>query len=659
MPNTEGILKRGKPFTLFITTVIALLVASAPLSVPAFSQWHHDSKINSTQYKQEFGFWETLDLPEEFKINSIHGAVLPSGKVLLVAGSGNDRTNFNTFNDSGKIEVLKTALYDPSTQKVKLIDTPSDLFCSGHTMLQGGNLLIAGGTSGYELLEGSVKKPAGAMILHNENPDSPVKTFKKGTKFISPAGKTYVSTETVKLDPAHKTDRGNGDVEIHASATKVFVEAVAEDASYLTYQQQQFKIEGLKGSDVQNIYGLGSPMTLQKQDFRGDDKSYEFDPVSEKYITVGDLKESRWYASLPLLTNGDVLAVSGLDNTGVITETTEFYDPNTKTWRWGPDQGFPTYPALFRTSNPAILFYSGSSAGYGPADKNREPGYWNITTDTFTPVKGLREMDKLETSASVMLPPPKGSNNGEQSWRVMVAGGGGVGESDLVTSRTDTIDLATPNPSYTPGPNLPKALRYINMTVTPWDEVFASGGTADYRSKGNSYSYQSFMIDPAKNKITPMADELIGRGYHSGSLLLRDGRILVFGNDPLFSDKDNSKNGSFEKRIEIFTPPQYFRSKPAKLSGPSSLQAQRGQILQFDSSKAGTIKTARLIPPSSTTHVTNVEQRSVGVKVTASGNSLSFALPTDENLLPNGWYMLFAVNDQGVPSTAKMIQVVK
>lgn len=652
--------RRGQPFALLTTTLVALLIASTPVSVPAYTEWRHYKKINSLEYKQKYGFWEKLTLPEEFRLNTIHAAALPTGKILLVAGSGNKRDAFDSYNNDGVISVLKTVVFNPETNHMKLVTTPSDLFCSGHALLQNGNLLIAGGTSGYELLEGAVKKPAGTMILHNEDPDSKPRTFKRGTKFTSPNGKTYVSTQDVILEPASKMDHGAGNVMIHHSAAKVFVEATSEDPSYVTSANEQYMIEGLKGKDVQNIYGQGGPMTLKKQDFRGDNKSYEFDPISEEYIRVGDLKESRWYATLPVLTNGDVLAVSGLDITGQITETTERYNSTEKRWSWGPNLAIPTYPALFRTKDPSVLFYSGSSAGYGPADKGRLPGFWNVDSNTFQVVNGLRDLDILETSGSVFLPPKKGSNDGSQSNRIMLVGGGGVGESNLVTDRTDIIDIDTPNPEYKPGPDLPEALRYINLTVTPWDEVFANGGTKDYRSKGNSYSHKTFSINPTSNQITKMADEPTGRGYHSGSLLLKDGRILVFGDDPLFGDKNNSTSGTFNQSIEIFTPPQFFRGKKRpSIVGNDLAVVQRGQQLTFKTDDATDIKTARLIPPSTATHVTNIEQRSVGAVVTAIKGGVTVDLPLNENVLPNGWYMLFVTNSDDIPSTAKMIKIVR
>lgn len=658
MRKYPKIVRRGQPLILFISTVLGLALATLPVSGPAFANWHYNNKINSEAYLQKNGHWDMLDLPSEFKLNTVHAAMLPTGKILLVAGSGNNFKNFQTFDSKGTISVLKTVIYDPSTKVVTSVDTPNDLFCSGHALLQNGNLLVAGGTSGYEVLEKDVKKPAGPMIVHNENPDSQAKLLKKGTKFISQSGKAYASTQDITLPPATKMTHDDGSVMVMHSSQKVFVEAVSESQTYVTSKTEQYTIDGLTGEEIHDIYGQGGPMTLKKQDFRGDDKTYEFDPIQEKYVRVGDLKEARWYPSLPVLTNGDVLAVSGIDKTGVITQTTERYSPQTHDWQWGPDQIFPSYPALFRTNDPEVLFFSGSNAGYGPVNKGRLPGFWNIKTNSFTTVDGLRDQNIVETSASVMLPPTAGSNDGSQSSRIMLAGGGGIGESKLATDRTDIIDLNSTNPHYTAGPDLPDKLRYINMTVTPWDEVFAAGGTTDYRAKGNSYSLKTVSYNPTTNIMAPMADELVGRGYHSGSLLLGDGRILFFGNDALYADKDNTKPGIFEQRMEIYTPPQFYRSTKPIINGPASQEAHRGDTLNFTSNNTSQIQSARLIPPSSTTHVTNIEQRSVGVIVSKlDGHNISVRLPEDQNLLPDGWYMLFIVNKDSVPAPAKMVHI--
>jgi hypothetical protein len=656
--SEKGSLRRGQPFFLLLTTLIIFIIASLPITIPAVASFQHQRLINSLSYKKQYGSWQILNIPKDDRINTIHASVLPTGKVLLMAGSGNNRKIFDEYSNDGIISVLKTILYDPTNNSYKLIPTPSDLFCGGHAMLQNGDLLIAGGTSGYEMLAGTVTKPAGAMIIHNEDPDDKVMSLKKGTKFVASNGKVYISDQTVTIKPATKTISATGTVTVTHSTNTVFVEAAVASKSYITKSEQHYDIEGLKGSDTHNIYGQGGPMTLAKQDYRGDNKAYEFNPVTEKYVAVGDMNESRWYPSLPVLNNGEALAVSGLDNTGKITNTSEYFNPKTKQWTWGPSREFPTYPALFSTENPDVLFYSGSTAGYGPATEDRQPGFWNIKTDKFTNVNGLRDTNALETSGSVFVPPAAGSNNGSQSWKIMIAGGGGVGESSITTNRTDIINLDAPDPTYHPGPNLPLKLRYLNLTVTPWDQVIANGGSTNYRAKNNSYSNDTFVINTANGTTTPLAKELVGRNYHSGSLLLPDGRIMVFGGDPLYGDKKDTTAGAFEQRIEIFTPPQLYKSaRPVLNNNGSTTQATRGQTLTFTSPDASSIKTARLIPPSSTTHVTNIQQRSIAAVVKTSGNKVTITLPTDPNLLTNGYYMLFVVNSHGTPSIAKLVNI--
>ena len=659
MPNTftQTVQRRGQPLVLLVSTLAMLLLTSLPVSVPALEDLQHNILINSAEYKREKGHWDIVNLPKEFRLNTIHAALLPTGKVLLVAGSGNNPDNFSAYNDNGMIEVLKTVIYNPSNNSVKSVKTPSDLFCGGHAELQSGNLLVAGGTSGYEILAGRVKVPAGGVTIHIQHPNFKQRILKKGTVFVSPAGKKYRSTADVTLYPATKMDHGNGNVMIMDSTTTVFVEAEQADDSYLAAKKQRFTIEGLNTQDAKYLTVQADPMTRNKQDYRGDSESYEFDPYKEEYVRVGGMHVARWYPTLATLMNGDVMAVSGLDNVGKITNTSEMYDPKTKAWTLGPNRLFSTYPALFRTKDPNVLFYSGSNAGYAPDDQGRTPGFWNIKTNKFTPVTGLRQANILETSGSVMLPPAKGSNNGQQSWRVMVAGGGGIGESPLVTARTDIIDMSAKNPHYTPGPDLLKNVRYPNMVVTPWDEVFVSGGATDYRAKNDSFSYLAYSINPTTNQVTRLADELVGRDYHSGGLLLPDGRILMFGGDELGAE-DPGSGVKFEQRLEIYTPPQLYAGPRPELHGAHNQKVKRGQKLSFTSDQASDIKTARLIPPSSTTHVTNIEQRSVAAIVSAKGNNVTIKLPKQKNVMPNGWYMLFVTNSDGTPSHAIMVQVV-
>ncbi|MEU9453767.1 kelch motif-containing protein [Streptomyces sp. NPDC048277] len=638
---------RRRARRLAIGTAVFLVLAgmNGPWVYRFGTEQYHQYKINRPEYKAENGHWDIIEFPKEYRQDTIHAVLLHTGKVLLVAGSGNNQDNFDA-------KIYDSRIWDPVKGTIKKVPTPADLFCTGHTQLANGNILIAGGTKQYEKLKGDVKKAGGVMILYNENPDKPM-TLPKGTRFTGKQnGKTFVSDDSALIPRATKVfDKATGRfLRNNPGYARVIVEAPKQGTQYETGTEDNYSIQGLTGADARNTYGIANKLGLDKRDFEGIKNAYEFDPVAEKYIKVDPMNEARWYPTLTTLSDGKVLSVSGLDDIGqLVPGKNEIFDPTTRTWTYTKyKRQFPTYPALFLMQNGRI-FYSGSNAGYGPDNIGRDPGIWDVDTNRFTKLPGLSDPDMLETSGTVLLPPA-------QAETYMVVGGGGVGESKLSTNKTRLIDLKDAAPKFVDGPTLEKGTRYPQISVLPDDTVLVSGGSEDYRGRGDSDIRQARIYDPAANSFKRVADPLVGRNYHSGSILLPDGRVMFFGSNPLFADKANTKPGVFEQRIEIYTPPYLYRdSRPSLSGGPQTIA--RGGSGTFTSQHASTIKKVRLIRPSATTHVTDVDQRSVALDFTTSGNRITVTVPTNRNLVPSGWYMLFADDDQGTPSKAQWVKV--
>ncbi|MFD3416074.1 galactose oxidase-like domain-containing protein [Streptomyces cyaneofuscatus] len=631
--------------------VVVLAGLNAPAALSFAEDQYHAYKIAQPKYQAEYGSWKRVDIPEEYRTNAIHAALLHTGKVLIVAGSGNDEKNF----DAGTFD---TVLWDPAENVFQKIPTPEDFFCGGHAQLPDGRLLIAGGTARYEVLDDKVKRAGGGMRVKNENPDKPLK-LKKGTVFRSPSGVEYAAKFDVTVPKAKREfevayfESGQmkpWKTKVTAAEQRVFVEAVNDGVEAVAAEAAQYEIVGLKGKEADNSYGLAEKITMDKQDFQGIRAAYEFDPTAEKYIKVDPMKEARWYPTLVGLEDGRVLAVSGLDDVGAILPgDNEIYDPKTKKWAKGPFHYFPTYPALFLTKG-GKLFYPGANAGYGPADKGREPGIWDIKKNTFTKVPGLTDTEELETAASLLLPPV-------QDQKVMVLGGGGVGESKKSTARTAVIDLKQASPAFTAGPDLPQGTRYLNSVIMPDDTVFTSGGSEDYRGRGNSNILKAQSYDPKTNTFKEAAEPTVGRNYHSEALLLPDGRVATFGSDSLYGDKDNTKLGTFEQRMEVYTPPALHRGKdkrPVIGDGPEAVE--RGKTVTYKSADADRIATARLMRPSAVTHTTDVEQRSIELGLKKGKGAVSVSVPDDPTLVPPGWYMLFVTDTDGIPSEAKWVK---
>ncbi|MET9643087.1 galactose oxidase early set domain-containing protein [Streptomyces syringium] len=93
------------------------------------------------------GQWEVKKAPAPLR--AIHTVLLHTGKVLLIAGSGNDEEAF-------RAGTFKTAVYDPVAETFTDVPTPDDFFCAGHVQLPDGRVLVMGGNKDYASPDGSV-----------------------------------------------------------------------------------------------------------------------------------------------------------------------------------------------------------------------------------------------------------------------------------------------------------------------------------------------------------------------------------------------------------------------------------------------------------------------------------------------------------------------
>jgi hypothetical protein len=254
---------------------------------------------------------------------------------------------------------------------------------------------------------------------------------------------------------------------------------------------------------------------------------------------------------------------------------------------------------------------------------------------------------------SVPLPPT-------QSRKFMVLGGGGVGESKKASEKTRIVDLKDPAPHFRDGPDLYAKARYPSSVILPDDKVLTTNGSGDYRGRSDSNILKAEIYDPSSDTKKPVADPLVGRNYHSGAMLLPDGRVMTFGSDSLFADAANTKPGKFEQQIDIYTPP-YLHTKGERPELRNTAGGERtvrlGGTASFLSKDAASIKKMRLIRPSSFTHVTNVEQSSVALKFKRTGNGVTVKLPEDPSLVPPGWWMVTAVDGKGKPSKSVWVKV--
>jgi hypothetical protein len=621
-----------------------VIAVNVPTVGSAVASWYHHYQITRPAYEAKNGLWVKLNIPSKYRVNGIHSTLLYNGDVLIMAGSGNNQAFFNAGS-------FKTMLLNPRTMQEKLIHTPWDLFCAGHIELPDGNVLLAGGTARYENL--TPTHAGGSMTVVNRDA-AQAWTLPKGTIFTTASGQQFASAFPLTIPRAKKVKgAAGGKPRIIPNQQNVWVDAVRKGRGSLVSKIEKYDVQGLLGPQANHLlYGIGTPMTLQKQDFQGTKDAYIYNVREEKFVKVNSMNYARWYPTLAEMGNGMVMTMSGLNGQGQITMNSEMYSPKTGQWIQNPKwiRGFPTYPATFLTES-GQLFFTGSNAGYGPSTAAwRTPGFWNIKTGAFTPVPGIPDQKNLETSASVLLPPA-------QKQTIMVLGGGGVGQSNTSTARTALIDVAAPNPHWVRGPNLAEKTRYPIAVLLPDDDVLVTGGSKYYRGMHGSDNRDTRIYSTATNSFSWAANSLTGRDYHSGGILLPNGSILTLGGNPLFGNKEDTAPQTFNQEIDVYYPPYMFRKdRPKIVAAPKVMHRKRSYLVTV--SPGADVQYLRLMRPDNPTHVTDVNARSIALPFTrVGGDELRVTVPASRNLIPPSYYMLFAVNSHGTPSTASWVKV--
>jgi len=107
---------------------------------------------------------------------------------------------------------------------------------------------------------------------------------------------------------------------------------------------------------------------------------------------------------------------------------------------------------------------------------------------------------------------------------------------------------------------------------------------------------------------------------------------------------------------EYYSPPYLFKgARPAVSSAPDT--AAYGSTFLVATPNAASIAKVTLVAPSSSTHEFNSHQRFVPLAFTQAPGGLNVTVPSNPNVAPAGYYMLFILNNAGVPSVARALRI--
>lgn len=398
---------------------------------------------------------------------------------------------------------------------------------------------------------------------------------------------------------------------------------------------------------------------------------HRYHPDDDFWEHVTEMEAGRWYPTCTALPNGQVLTMSGtmgsggpVSATAPVNNTLQLFDaaaglqpstplPSPFSSYFPPD--FPTidlYPFVYVLPSGELLVHS-----------RNVTRLYDWSSNTWSPMELPAAYPHSRTypgQGSSVLLPLLPTDDPPYRARVMTFGGGGADPQDLnvSTPATDTVemlDLSASSPAwrYTAPMSGPRVM--LDATLLPNGTVLVVGGSATGRSdRGIDPVLTVEVFDPSTESWTTLTPLKTPRSYHSTAILLPTAEVLVGGKDFLFNLPPYDYP---EHRLEVFSPPYLFRGqRPVVMDAPSS--ATYGGTFSVTFTQAPSIAAAVLMRPGSVTHSFNMEQRLVGlVVVGTAANVLTLQAPPNANIAPPGFYLLFLLNEQGVPSVGSFIKV--
>jgi hypothetical protein len=223
------------------------------------------------------------------------------------------------------------------------------------------------------------------------------------------------------------------------------------------------------------------------------------------------------------------------------------------------------------------------------------------------------------------------------------------------------------------------------------DPNSATSTNANYRWPSDIATETVFtpeLYSPDKNTWRDLTNMKEPRNYHSVGVLLQDGRVLAAGGGLCGDNPTDSSNPSSDDSKdcnhpngEIFEPPYLFNPNGSTAKRPEigglgagastnpdvagSYKLTYGSTFNVTMTGLGDgsqISKFSMIKLSAVTHSINTDVRYLEyspAKGNMSGSGSSYTLTTtgNKNVLTPGYYFLFALNDKGVPSVAKVVQI--
>jgi galactose oxidase len=381
-------------------------------------------------------------------------------------------------------------------------------------------------------------------------------------------------------------------------------------------------------------------------------KTSLYNPATGLWTSDALMNIPRGYEGDTVLTNGSVFTLGGSWSGGEGGKTAEVW---TEGKGWTVLSGVPETSivgpdpqGIYRGDNHLWLFAAPNGEVFhaGPSAQM----HWITTSAAGTITSaGNRADDPYAINGKAVL---------YDVGLIMKTGGASAYQDANAEANTYVININNGVGGVTVNKIAPMAYprAFANGVVLPNGQVVIIGGQTYPVPFSDATAILTPEIwDPITQVFRQLAPMQTPRVYHSTGILLSDGRVYEGGGGQC---GEGCSANHFN--TEILTPPYLLNANGTAATRPIISSAPTtavlgGTVAVTTSSPVVSFVLMRL---SSVTHTVNNDQRRIPLQMqSTNGTSYTLSIPSNAGIVLPGYYWLFALNAQGVPSVAATILI--
>ncbi|HEU4346737.1 MAG TPA: discoidin domain-containing protein [Actinoplanes sp.] len=385
-------------------------------------------------------------------------------------------------------------------------------------------------------------------------------------------------------------------------------------------------------------------------------KTSIYNPATNAWATGPVMTTPRGYQASTTLSDGRVFTIGGSWSgpiggvNGAPHKAGEVYSTSTG---WKALPGARVEPMLtadantngdYRKDNHAWLF-AWSNATVLQAGPSRAMNWYTTAGTGGTTPAGSRADDRDAMNGTAVM---------YDAGKILTVGGATSYQNVGATANAFVVSINGTTASARRVGSMANTRTFHNSVVLPDGKVAVFGGqNFAVPFSDNTAVLNAEMWDPATEQFSPLARAAIPRTYHSVAMLMPDARVFTGGGGLCGTCATNHFDG------EIFTPPYLLNDdgtaarRPVITTAPAT--ALNGADITVATDRA--VASFAIVRMGTATHTVNTDQRRIALTPTTVTGGYRLTIPSDSGIALPGYWMLFAMDANGVPSVAKTIRI--